>query len=315
MLIIRSVRKDELNRFVSVGNPQKTDRLKRTIRNLLDNGETSFHHLFAAEKDGEFIARVLYFAPLGNPNDLSTFALSVPWDDADYLETGVKLIKQSLSQLRAKGIAQVEHRVDSDFKRLKETKALMKEAGIPLIQEKFSMVYNKDATPEVPERLKFRSISETGEEEFIEAIERVTRETLDKVDLLSIEKYGARQAALNYFNGLKHIDFRPEMWFLAYDKDGRGIGLVIAQQFDDETGAINYIGVFPEQRGHGYVKDLIAKATAALKETGVNLIIADIDKTNFPLENALTKAGYVKESEFLVYVGYLGGILRESVVM
>ncbi len=268
-----------------------------------------------AEKSGGFIARVLYFAPLGNPNDLSTFALSIPWENEDWLETGEKLLKKSLLKLKEEGVIQVEHRVEGDFKHLEKTKALMEAVNILLIQEKYGMIYSKNATPAVPHRLKFRSIIETGEEEFIKAIERVTRETLDKVDLLSVEKYGERQAALNYFHGLKHIDFRPEMWFLTYDETGRGAGLVIAHKFTADTGAINYIGIFPEQRGHGYVNDLIAKATAVLKKSGVKQIIADIDKTNFPMENSLLNAGYEKESEFLVFVGYLGEILKESFVI
>lgn len=312
---IRSIRKDELDKFISIDKDQNPEKLKKIIRGLMDRRETSFRYLFVAEKNGEFIARILYFSPLGNPKDLSTFALSIPWAAENYLKTGTKLLEESLLKLKEDGVMQVEHRVDSDYRHLEKTKALMGALNIPLIQEKKGMFYRKDEIPQVPGRLKFRSITETGEEEFIEAIECVTRETLDKVDLLSIEKYGERQAALNYFNGLRHIDFRPEMWLLAYDETGRGAGLVVAQQFDGETGAINYIGVFPEQRGHGYVKDLIAKSTAILKKVGVKRIIADIDKENFPMENGLTKAGYVKESEFLVFVGYLEDILRESVVM
>lgn len=305
MLTVRRIQKDELDRFISSGKTKNRERLKEVIQGIMDRGETSFRHFFVAEKDDEFVARILYFAPLGNPADLSTFALSIPWDNEDYLQTGSELLSISILMLKEDGVVQVEHRIDGDFPHKDKMRSLMEKVNIPLIQEKYSMIYSKNEIPEIPDRLEFRNINKTGEQEFIEAIEIVTRETLDKVDLLSIEKYGERQAALNYFNGLKHIDFRPDMWLLAYDRKGMGVGLVVSQKFAAETGAINYIGVFPEQRGHGYVKDLISKSTAVLKEAGVKQIIADIDKTNFPMEKALLKAGYEKEGEFSVFVGYL----------
>ena len=47
-------------------------------------------------------------------------------------------------------------------------------------------------------------------------------------------------------------------------------------------GAINYIGVVPEMRGNGYVRDLFARGTAEIQAMGCRRAAAEIDEVNHP---------------------------------
>jgi hypothetical protein len=61
---------------------------------------------------------------------------------------------------------------------------------------------------------------------------------------------------------------------------------------NDRVGAINYVGVVPEQRGKGYVNDLIARGTMILSDCGAQQVIASIDFVNTPMIAAATRARY-----------------------
>jgi RimJ/RimL family protein N-acetyltransferase len=59
-----------------------------------------------------------------------------------------------------------------------------------------------------------------------------------------------------------------------------------------EFPVIGYIGVVPEQRGHGYVDDLLAEGTALLADQGAEVVKADTDTGNVPMAAAFARAGY-----------------------
>lgn len=88
------------------------------------------------------------------------------------------------------------------------------------------------------------------------------------------------------------MTYEPSWWELAFDADNRLAGLIMP------TGApsfvtIGYIGVVPEQRGHGYVNDLLARGTATLRRVGNGQVIrADTDVSNAPMAAAFDRAGY-----------------------
>jgi hypothetical protein len=55
---------------------------------------------------------------------------------------------------------------------------------------------------------------------------------------------------------------------------------------------VAYLGVVPEQRGHGYVNDLLAEITHVLIEERAERIVADVDLANAPMVAALDRAAY-----------------------
>jgi RimJ/RimL family protein N-acetyltransferase len=55
---------------------------------------------------------------------------------------------------------------------------------------------------------------------------------------------------------------------------------------------IGYVGVVPEQRGHGYAGGLLAEGTSFLVGQGADRIVADTDTGNRPMAAAFGRAGY-----------------------
>jgi RimJ/RimL family protein N-acetyltransferase len=55
---------------------------------------------------------------------------------------------------------------------------------------------------------------------------------------------------------------------------------------------IEWIGVVPEHRGHGYVADLLACGMSLLKRAGAEQIRADTHLRNRAMQRALSRAGF-----------------------
>lgn len=291
---IRSITRDEIDKFADV--VEKSGEFKDTLTSLWESGESSPERCFVAEERGEFIARVSYWIFLSNPGEIHMLGLYLPWE-GDYCEIGAKLLNQSLAQMHSRGAVSLECRLYSDSTTfLKEHKKLFELIDLSLTQEKWRFIWEEtDRSIIISDRLVFKTLRDVGKDTFINVIQQVTEGTLDRDDQLSIEASGAEKTALNYFNTLKDIDYRPEWWQLAYKKDGTLVGLVIPQKFSPEEGAINYLGVVPEQRGLGYVNDLLAKGTIILQSEGVKHIIADTDSNNIPMAKANIRAGYKRD--------------------
>ncbi len=87
-------------------------------------------------------------------------------------------------------------------------KELLETVGMENIQKKKSFYLEKYSYTSINKnRLIYKSLEEIGEEKFIEIIKKVTRETLDKEDELSVLNFGAEEYARNHFNDLKSVDF------------------------------------------------------------------------------------------------------------
>lgn len=297
---IRAITANEIEAFAMIKNSKS--RLKQTLLNMWKDNESYPEWCFVVEKDEKFIARVAYWAFTSSPNEIKILGLLLPWDD-DSLSIGVELLQESLKQMQAKGATDVEVHIYSDSTTFLEKRVeLLKQVGFELMQEKQNYISEQiNETIIIPNRLVFRTLAEMSNEIFTDAIKRVTVGTLDKADSLELKNLGAEKAALNYFNILKDIDYRPNWWYLAYDSDGALVGLVVPQKFSKKEGAINYIGVVPDYRGQGYVHDLLAKGTSILKNDGIEHVIAEIDVNNIPLENALSRAGYKKRQTMWIY--------------
>ncbi len=99
---------------------------------------------------------------------------------------------------------------------------------------------------------------------------------------------------------LKDIDFNPDWWQVAYNDQSEFVGLVVPQKFDDDCGAINYIGVSPDKRGKGYINDLLLEGSQLIFDANIPKIIADIDVENFPLDKSLNALGFEYERSLVV---------------
>ncbi|MCP4180506.1 MAG: GNAT family N-acetyltransferase [bacterium] len=264
--------------------------------------ESSPDWCFVAEENGKFTGRVVYWTFPSSPGEIKITGLQLPWDE-DFLTVGKELLLESLKQMKSKGGRKLEVRSYSGSTPFIEKRSeLYTQIGLKLEQEKQAYTLENDfKSIDIPDRLNFRTLGEVGVKSFTEAIKMVTNGTLDREDSLEVKDLGADQAATNYFNILKDIDYNQARWNLAYNSENKLIGLIVPQKFTDETGAINYIGVLPEYRGKGYVNDLLAKGTSILKTEGIKQIIADIDVKNTPLAKALSRAEYKESKRIWLY--------------
>jgi RimJ/RimL family protein N-acetyltransferase len=80
-------------------------------------------------------------------------------------------------------------------------------------------------------------------------------------------------------------------WRTASTGDGELVGLVMPSR-NYQFPVIGYVGVVPEQRGHGFVDDLLAEGTAVLAAEDADVIRADTDAGNAPMAASFARAGY-----------------------
>lgn len=293
---IRSIETTEISRFEQIGVDQRTLNLQK----WLDANRTKLEWCFVAEASGEFLARVIYGVFSDQPQDLKIWQLKIDHRFADYIETGKQLIHESLAKLKESDFTSVEYHLYDHGDNASAYQSLFVSQGFNITQEKRSFEACQMNQSDQPQRLYYKCIQEVGEDTFIEAIESVTVGTLDRDDIESVSQNGSTKAARMYFELLKEIDFNRSWWRLAYDVEGRFVGLVVPQRFDEACGAINYIGVAPDQRGNGYVYDLLREASNVMLEAGLKTLIAEIDIQNQPLDDALRKLGFHEKQSLTV---------------
>lgn len=256
-----------------------------------------------AEQEGEILGRIIYGAFEDQPEAMNIFRFMVS-DTAEHRDiVGANLLKESMALLQAKGInfKTVEFHLYSgkndDFALYA---AIFKTFGFQITQEKRSLEVAAEGCTTSLIRLTFKSLELVGEAKFIEAITRVTEGTLDRDDLSLVAAHGPTKAAMDYYSMLKEMDFNEKWWRLAYNEQEELVGLVVPQLYSEDCGVINYIGVVPEKRGKGYVKDIVSEACQVMLDAGMSKVMADIDQQNLPLENALLHHGFSEIQEIAI---------------
>ncbi len=296
--------------FARAGDhPLGVDGFAEAVARMWRTGQSRPEWCFVVEDGGAPLGRVGYSLSDMTPHEIGMFGLALPWA-GDFRGPGLALLKDSLKAMRRYGPTHLERRLESSWEHAAQERALLEEAGFPLVQEKVTLTRRGGPPVTVPSRLAFRTMAQAGEKAMIGAIQRVTQGTLDRVDRIERGIMGARGHAAAYFAILKRVDDQPEWWLLGYAGDALA-GLVIPQRFAGDLGAINYIGVLPGLRGQGYGGDLVLKATALLEAAGIGEVIADVDVTNAPMLRAFERAGYARQPA-TQYV-YLGEIRRAVV--
>ena len=117
--------------------------------------------------------------------------------------------------------------------------------------------------------------------------------TLDRNDRYYLALTGERGWANEMFGFLAPDDLASS--YLALDIADRPAGFVLLGAFDEPaTASIFHIGVLPEQRGHGYIDDLLVRANLAARERGFESILSDVDVENAPMRAAMVRARHLE---------------------
>jgi RimJ/RimL family protein N-acetyltransferase len=147
------------------------------------------------------------------------------------------------------------------------------------------------AEPSPSTRLRFEA--DPDETTLLDAIERVGEGALDRYTRQERERLGPAGEARQTLEENRDLESGPGWWELAYDEADELVGLVMPSRAPS-MGTIGYIGVVPEQRGRGYVNDLLARGTATLLRIDAPILRADADLDNEPMAAAFERGGWTQ---------------------
>ncbi|MET7287164.1 GNAT family N-acetyltransferase [Streptomyces sp. NPDC005573] len=163
-------------------------------------------------------------------------------------------------------------------------------AGYALLAERFVYRWTPaHGLPERPGRLRFSP--EPDDAVFHDALRRIHSRTLDAHALRAIAEGGVEQAAQEEMDIFRWMPSPREWWQVARTPEGALAGIHIPAR-NPAGPCVGFIGVLPEQRGHGYAFDLLAECTHHLAERGAEFIAAATDQGNTPMAAHFTRAGY-----------------------
>ena len=296
MLRVRSV--NDVDDFV--GAPGDADGYRDQVTGMWDGGESKPEWSFRLEDDLEMVGRVGYYvsptvtdaAWLGTlpPQELFVYGLYLPWK-GDYLETGSRLMTESLQTIASDVPDLLEVRINNEYHSHAEARCRLMEAlGFDLFHEKQGYWWVDDGTPiEVPDRLTWRSYANVGRDAYAAAMAPCIAGTLDRNDRYFWEGCGPDNWAQQMTAFVAEDD--EEMWLLGY-AGNKPVGYVAVATADEWGSTIAHIGVHPDHRGNGYINDLMAAGTAAAKQRGITTMLSDVDVLNVPMRNAMLRANH-----------------------
>ncbi|WP_043664261.1 GNAT family N-acetyltransferase [Streptomyces xylophagus] len=241
-----------------------------------------------ALRDGKVVARAAWW---GGPND--TEPLTV--DCFDLIEgeeeAGAALLRSAPWRVEA------ELNLPPGWRDSPETRAAaearftaLRTAGYDLLVERFIYRWTPACgLPERPGRLVFGP--EPDDSVFFDALRRIHSVTLDAHARRAVRQGGVDQAAQEEVDFFRWCPSPREWWQVARTPEGDLVGIHIPAH-NPSGPCIGFIGVVPEQRGHGYALDLLAECTHYLAERGAEFIAAATDQGNFPMAAHFAKAGY-----------------------
>lgn len=184
--------------------------------------------------------------------------------------------------------------VNAEVSRDHATRCRVAEAcGFGLFQEKEGFWWNDtgQALPE-PSGLRLEAMSRIGREAFVPVIGRCLAQTLDRTDTLVFGRHRPEQWVTTFLDH-RASAAEAQSWLYAETTSGVPVGFVgLAQRVDDPgVGTVVLIGVLPEQRGRGYVDQLLLAAYRAARGRGFASVLSLVDVDNRPMMAAMCRSG------------------------
>ncbi|MYU20650.1 GNAT family N-acetyltransferase [Streptomyces sp. SID8352] len=244
--------------------------------------------LRVALRDGAVVARGAWW---GGPDD--TEPLTVNWFDVaeGEEEAGAALLRTAPWQVELELNPPGTWREDPALRAAAEARfAAARAAGYEPLVERFLYRWTPECgLPRRPGRLEYRP--EPDDEVFLDALRRIHSVTLDAHALLDIEEGGPDRAARSDLEFFHWCPSPRAWWQVAYTPGGDLAGIHIPAH-NPSGPCVGFIGVVPEQRGHGYALDLLAECTHFLAARGAGFVSAATDRGNVPMARAFARAGY-----------------------
>ncbi len=248
---------------------------------------------WVALRDGEVVARAAFWA---GPDDAAPVALD--WFDFTDRAAAVRLLREAPLRADYALVLPPAWRADPAVRAAAEARIdAATEAGYRPLVERYQYRWTSEhGLPERPGRLVFRA--EPDDEAFLDVLRRVHSDTLDGHARRAVAAGGVALAAKEELDFFRWCVSPREWWRLAYTPDGELVGLQVPVHVPMGP-AVGFVGVVPEQRGHGYGYDLLVECTHQLTEAGATHVAAATDVGNVGMAAAFARAGYpVVENRF-----------------
>lgn len=241
-----------------------------------------------ALRDGTVVARAAWW---GGPDDTEPLAV----DCFDLIEgeeeAGAELLRSVPWRV------DVELNIPAGWRESPEVRAAaearftaLRSAGYELLVERFIYRWTPECgLPDRPGRLDFAP--EPDDAVFFDALRRIHSVTLDAHAQRAISQGGVEKAAQEEIDFFRWCPSPREWWQVARTPEGDLVGIHIPAR-NPSGPCVGFIGVVPEQRGHGYARDLLAECTHYLAEHGAEFIAAATDQGNFPMAAHFAEVGY-----------------------
>ncbi|MFB7918420.1 GNAT family N-acetyltransferase [Streptomyces sp. NPDC056061] len=241
-----------------------------------------------ALRDGEVVARGAWW---GGPDDSKP--VTINWFDVaeGEEEAGAQLLRSAPWQVELEINLPGGWRNEPDLRAAADERfAAARAAGYELLVERFLYRWTPDrGLPERPGRLHFRA--EPDDTVLLDALRRIHSVTLDAHALRAIEEGGLDRAAQEELDFFHWCPSPREWWQIAHTPEGDLAGIHIPAH-NPSGPTIGFIGVVPDQRGHGYAYDLLAECTNFLVEQGAEFVSGATDRGNVPMAANFAKAGF-----------------------
>ncbi|MFF5714541.1 GNAT family N-acetyltransferase [Streptomyces sp. NPDC012756] len=239
-------------------------------------------------RDGEVVARGAWWGGLDDSEPVN-----INWFDVaeGEEEAGAELLRSAPWQVELEINLPGGWRDKPDLRAGAETRfAAARAAGYELLAKRFLYRWTPErGLPERPGRLRFSA--EPDDTVFFDALRRIHSVTLDAHALRAIEEGGIDRAAQEELDFFHWCPSPREWWQIAHTPEGDLAGIHIPAH-NPSGPTVGFIGVVPEQRGHGYAYDLLAECTHLLVEQGAEFISGATDQGNFPMAANFVKAGF-----------------------
>ncbi len=271
---------------------------EQTYRQYLASGSYGPDRIWLAEDNGRVAACAVWYGSRTGGHPLILDCFWVDPDVGDRVALGAAVLEAGHGALRSNARNYPEYhlflkpgwRQDPDTcVELEWRRRAAGSAGLTQDLERLRYEWTSDSGVKPAGRLLFSP--EPEDDVFLDAFRRVAVGSLDQETREDIAHLGLESHArskLAFYHGMRGD---RAWWRIARTADGELVGFTIPSANEDFP-VIGYLGVVPEQRGHGYAVELLAEATRILAAHGARKIRADTDTTNLPMATAFERAGY-----------------------